>query len=128
MRLRAQDYILEYFKELKTRRNQVHLTKIRHITEAASYYYNTRPHPADIEVANAELKHGINEDWRASVQRYPEVLEYYYGLVDLSLPDLDDIEVREPLLSTLREPPRKVRYRRRRDREDREDEEDERRR
>ena len=43
----------------------------------------------------------MNEAWRAAVQRYPETLEYYYGLVDLSLPSDDDPAVRNPPLSAL---------------------------
>jgi hypothetical protein len=64
-----------------------------------------------------ELKRGIDEDWKASVQRYPEVLEYFYGLVDLNLPTDDEPGVRDPPLSALggvgvgRERERKVRLR-----------------
>jgi len=28
-----------------------------------------------------ELHRGINDDWRAAVERYPDVLDYFYGLV-----------------------------------------------
>lgn len=35
------------------------------------------------------------------MQRYPEVLEYYYSLVHMTLPDEDDIAVRDPPLSAL---------------------------
>jgi hypothetical protein len=64
-----------------------------------------------------ELKRGIDDDWKASVQRYPEVLEYFYGLVDLNLPSDDEPGVRDPPLSALggvgvgRERERKVRLR-----------------
>lgn len=30
--------------------------------------------------AQQAFKNGIDEDWQASVQRYPEVLQYYYSL------------------------------------------------
>ena len=35
------------------------------------------------------------------MQRYPEVLEYFYGLVDLSLPGDSEEGVRDPPLSAL---------------------------
>lgn len=72
-----------------------------HLNERALYYYGTRPHPTEIAAANAELKRGIDEDWRASVQRYPEVLEYFYSLVTFTLPRDDDSAVKDPPLSAL---------------------------
>ena len=74
---------------------------LAHLTERALYYYGTRPHPSEIAAANAELKRGIDEDWRASVQRYPEVLEYFYSLVTFTLPRDDDSAVKDPPLSAL---------------------------
>lgn len=102
---------------LTTRRKDHHAQAIRHITERAAYYYRARPHPSEIAAADADLKRGIDEDWKASVQRYPEVLEYFYGLVDLNLPGDDEPGVRDPPLSALggvamgRERERKVRLR-----------------
>lgn len=113
----AQDYILSYFSMLTTRRKEVHASTLRHLTERAATYYRARPHPSDISAADAELKRGIDDDWKASVQRYPEVLEYFYGLVDLNLPGDGDPGVRDPPLSALggvgmgRERERKVRLR-----------------
>jgi hypothetical protein len=49
-----------------------------------------------IAEANAELKRGIDADWRASVLRYPEVLDYFYSLVELKLPDERSPRVIEP--------------------------------
>lgn len=49
-----------------------------------------------IAEAHAELKRGIDADWRASVLRYPEVLDYFYSLVELRLPDDHSREVVEP--------------------------------
>jgi hypothetical protein len=107
----AQDYILEYFGVLTTRRKDEHAAHIHSITERAAYYYNARPHPSEIAAADAELKRGIDEDWRASVQRYPEVLEYFFSLVTMNIPSDDDPGVRDPPLSALGGGPRKVRLR-----------------
>ncbi|TAQ91460.1 hypothetical protein B7494_g140 [Chlorociboria aeruginascens] len=101
VRTHAQDYILDYFRVLKTRRKESHAAHIHRITDMAAYYYNARPHPSEISAADAELKRGIDEDWRASVQRYPEVLEYFYSLVELNLPGDDEPGVRDPPLSAL---------------------------
>lgn len=47
------------------------------------------------------LKKAIDADWAASVQRYPEVLEYFYSLVELQLPSEGDSRVSDPPLSAL---------------------------
>ena len=97
----AQDYILEYFRLLADRRKHTHSDHMDHIHSQAWYHYNAPPHPQQIADAQAALKRGIDEDWQASVQRYPEVLEYFFGLVDLTLPSDDDPAVRDPPLSAL---------------------------
>ncbi|KAF7871800.1 hypothetical protein EAF04_003907 [Stromatinia cepivora] len=105
----AQDCILSYFGVLTTRRKDEHAAQIHRITERAAYYYNARPHPSEVALADSELKRGIDEDWRASVQRYPEVLEYFFSLVELSLPSDEEPGVRDPPLSALGGGGRKVR-------------------
>lgn len=34
-----------------------------------------------LDRVNNELRRGIDEDWRMAVQRYPEVLDYFYTMV-----------------------------------------------
>ncbi|KAF2628783.1 hypothetical protein BU25DRAFT_409818 [Macroventuria anomochaeta] len=51
---------------------------------------------SQIAEAHAEFKRGIDLDWRASVLRYPEVLDYFYSLVELKLPAKDHRSVIEP--------------------------------
>jgi len=97
----AQDYILSYYEVLTNRRKQAHDQHINALTAHYARVYHTHPHPVELARANSELKRGIDEDWRASVQRYPEVLEYFYSLVEMSLPSEDDIAVRDPPLSAL---------------------------
>lgn len=101
VRSHAQDYILEYFRLLGDRRKAAHTQHLEQITAHAYHYYRAPPHPDSIASAQAALKRGIDEDWQASVQRYPEVLEYFYSLVDLTLPSEDDPHVRDPPLSAL---------------------------
>jgi hypothetical protein len=97
----AQDYILSYYEVLTTRRKQAHDQHVNALTAHCARVFHTHPHPAELARANSELKRGIDEDWRASVQRYPEVLEYFYSLVEMSLPSEDDVAVRDPPLSAL---------------------------
>ncbi|KHN94176.1 uncharacterized protein MAM_07913 [Metarhizium album ARSEF 1941] len=97
----AQDYVLEYFRLLTERRKNAHTTHLDQITAHSFYHYNAPPHPNQIAEAQGALKRGIDEDWQASVQRYPEVLEYFYGLVELSLPSDDEAAVKDPPLSAL---------------------------
>lgn len=51
---------------------------------------------AQIAEAHHELKRGVDADWRASVLRYPEVLDYFYSLVELKLPSERSPRVVEP--------------------------------
>ncbi|KAH8592888.1 hypothetical protein B0O99DRAFT_223412 [Bisporella sp. PMI_857] len=101
VRAHAQDYILTLFTTLSTRRRQVHAQHINTITSRAYAHYRLPPHPSELAAADSELKRGIDDDWKAAVQRYPEVLEYFYSLVDLSLPGDDESCVRDPPLSAL---------------------------
>lgn len=79
---------------------QAHLERLNH---HAARYYNSAPHPSKLAAAHNALKNGFDEDWRASVQRYPEVLQYYYSLVVLQLPADDEPVVKDPPeLSALR--------------------------
>jgi len=101
VRAHAQDYVLEYFRLLAERRKNAHTAHLDQISAHAFYHYNAPPHPNQIADAQAMLKRGIDEDWQASVQRYPEVLEYYFGLVELTLPADDEPAVKDPPLSAL---------------------------
>lgn len=51
---------------------------------------------SQIADAHAELKRGIDADWRASVLRYPVVLDYFYSLIELRLPHDRSQEVVQP--------------------------------
>lgn len=108
VRAHAQDYILEYFRLLTERRKATHAQHLDRISAHAYHYYHAPPHPNEIQAAQAALKRGIDEDWQASVQRYPEVLEYFYSLVELTLPDDNEAAVKDPPLSALQGSSRKA--------------------
>jgi hypothetical protein len=101
VRAHAQDYILEYFRRQTERRKQAHTQHLERITAHAYHYYHVPPHPNEIANAQAQLKRGIDEDWQASVQRYPEVLEHFFRQVEVTLPPDDDPAVKDPPLSAL---------------------------
>lgn len=58
------------------------------------------PHQ-EVMKANDRLRAGLDECWKQSVNRYPEVLEYYYSLVQFELPSDKDPNVSDPSLSAL---------------------------
>ncbi|KAI0421068.1 hypothetical protein F5X98DRAFT_290963 [Xylaria grammica] len=101
VRAHAQDYILEYFRLLTERRKAAHNQHMTQLTQTAYQYYRSPPHPSEIQAAQATLKRGIDEDWQSSVQRYPEVLEYFFGLVEMNLPSEEDAAIKDPPLSAM---------------------------
>jgi len=96
VRSRAQDHILEHFRQLTERRKKQHQDRLEQVHDQAFARYGAPPHPRTLEDAEMELKHGIDGDWRASVHRYPEVLEHFFNLVELSLPADGDPALRNP--------------------------------
>ncbi|AEO55455.1 hypothetical protein MYCTH_2086739 [Thermothelomyces thermophilus ATCC 42464] len=104
VRAHAQDYILQYFQLLTERRKAAHAQHLERLSAHSYHYYHAPPHPNEISAAQAQLKRGIDEDWQASVQRYPEVLEYFFSLVELTLPDDNEQAVKDPPLSALSGP------------------------
>jgi hypothetical protein len=47
--------------------------------------------------AQSAYQRGIDEDWKNSLQRYPEVLDYYFNLVEFKLPGEKSVAVQEPV-------------------------------
>ncbi|KAI2778108.1 hypothetical protein F4815DRAFT_478780 [Daldinia loculata] len=47
------------------------------------------------------IKEQVNASWRSAVQSFPEILEYFYSLVEVTLPSDDDPAVNDPPLSAL---------------------------
>ncbi|EHA52139.1 hypothetical protein MCOR07_006960 [Pyricularia oryzae] len=100
VRGRAQDYVLSVYHKQAERRKQDHAKHIERITAHSYHHFHRPPHPNEIVAAQATLKRGIDGDWQAAVYRYPEVLEYFYGLVNITLPRDSDPEVRHPPLDS----------------------------
>ncbi|KAF9741408.1 hypothetical protein PMIN03_006909 [Paraphaeosphaeria minitans] len=102
----ARQHILNQFERLTSTRKAQHSAYLATLPNYTVYMqYSGHPpiHPIYVEnlqrqiaEAHAELKRGIDADWRASVLRYPDVLDYFYALVQLRLPDERSPQVVEP--------------------------------
>ncbi|KAF2757809.1 hypothetical protein EJ05DRAFT_424993, partial [Pseudovirgaria hyperparasitica] len=93
----AREAVLIRHQQMTKVRNTAHTTYLSSLPYYSIYMqYSGNPplHPVavqqlqhQIREAHAELKRGIDADWRASIQRYPEVLDYFFSLVELRLPN-----------------------------------------
>ncbi|KAH8730919.1 hypothetical protein GQ44DRAFT_700085 [Phaeosphaeriaceae sp. PMI808] len=102
----ARQHILKAFESLTSIRKTAHSAYLASLPHYDIYMrYSGRPPiphiytttlQSQIAEAHAELKRGIDADWRASVLRYPEVLDYFYSLIDLRLPNDRSQEVIQP--------------------------------
>jgi len=118
----ARNQIISTFNALKSARHQRLLQDLQTIPCYTLYmrWRGNPPLPADqlhilhsrIQQANAYYKAGIDEDWRQSCLRYPEVLDYFFGLVEFSFPDPGDASVLDPRFGVPLREVRRVRSRR----------------
>ncbi|KAF2036652.1 hypothetical protein EK21DRAFT_95892 [Setomelanomma holmii] len=102
----ARQHILKAFESLTSIRKQAHAAYLASLPNYDIYMrYSGRPPiphmyvstlQSQIAEAHAELKRGIDADWRASVLRYPVVLDYFYSLIELRLPSDRSQEVIQP--------------------------------
>ncbi|KAF7189374.1 hypothetical protein HII31_09352 [Pseudocercospora fuligena] len=102
----ARNQVISTFKQLRTMRMEAH----RDYLESLPYYtlyrrYNGHPplQPAQIQLMNAQLnqantvlQQGVDQDWRTSCLRYPEMLDYYLDLAELKLPSEKDERIADP--------------------------------
>ncbi|KAI6245066.1 hypothetical protein HI914_07033 [Erysiphe necator] len=96
VKFRARNFILDYFKRLSNQHEREYNEHILEIESRSTHYYNSAQYLNEVDLEGARLKHNINEAWKASIQRYPEVLQYFYTLVDISRPDDSDACVINP--------------------------------
>lgn len=89
-------YITTTFASLKDRRMrnyQAHVYSLPYYREYRQWRGRPPIHPeliqrlkAQLQSADQDLQTGVNQDWRACVLKYPEVLDYYYSQVEVALP------------------------------------------
>jgi hypothetical protein len=104
--MHARQHVLNAFEHLSSTRKQAHSAYLASLPNYSIYMqYSGHPpiHPVyvaqlqgQIAEAHAELKRGTDADWRASVLRYPDVLNYFYSLIDLRIPSERSPRVVEP--------------------------------
>ncbi|KAL5118861.1 hypothetical protein ACEQ8H_003183 [Pleosporales sp. CAS-2024a] len=102
----ARQHILKAFESLSTIRKQAHAQYLASLPNYDIYMrYSGRPPISHIYIATLQsqiaeahtnLKRGIDADWRASVLRYPVVLDYFYSLIQLRTPSDHSPEVIQP--------------------------------
>jgi hypothetical protein len=104
-------HVVKAYESLTSIRKQAHSTYLASLPNYDIYMrYNGRPPISHVHIvtlqtqiqeAHFELKKGIDTDWRASVLRYPIVLDYFYSLIELRLPNDRAQEVVYPPFSYL---------------------------
>ena len=102
----ARQHILKAYESLDSTRKKAHTAYLASLPNYEIYmrYSGCPPLPpmyvstlqAQIADAHSEFKRGINADWRASVLRYPIVLDYFYSLIELQLPSDQSPEIAQP--------------------------------
>ena len=103
----ARQHILAKFSKLSEERKAAHF---RHISSLSGDSVDIQPSEcppnnesqleAQIHEANLQLKRGIDADWKTSLLMYPEVLDYFYSLVEIRVPQEDSPRVADPPLTT----------------------------
>ncbi|KAI9690086.1 MAG: hypothetical protein M1820_010025 [Bogoriella megaspora] len=102
----ARQQILRSFNAVTAHRKAAHkqyLASLPYYGLYVQYSGNPPLHPRQLhslktQIIEAEqiFKRGIDSDWRASVLKYPEVLDYYYSLVEIRLPNERSSSVLQP--------------------------------
>ena len=102
----SRNHINRMFAQLKKVRYAAHLAYLQSLPYYSLYHsHNGRPPLAPRELgylrrqldsADANLKLGVDQDWRSCCLLYPETLDYYFGLVSIWLPKDQDESVLRP--------------------------------
>lgn len=102
----ARMQIISTFQEMKRLRIAAHWAYMERLPCYTVFKaFNGAPplHPNQIMTlknqiaqANEIFRQGIDEDWRRSCLKYPEVLDYYFSLVRFSIPKENDALLRNP--------------------------------
>ncbi|KAF2725930.1 hypothetical protein K431DRAFT_280663 [Polychaeton citri CBS 116435] len=118
----ARNQVIQTFQRLKAQRVEQHNAYLQTLPCYSLYHqYNGHPpmHPFQLQAlhnqisqANAIFKQGVDEDWRRSCMRYPDVLDYYFSMVTVNFPEDKDPAVRNPVFGQPLERTRKIKARR----------------
>jgi hypothetical protein len=102
----ARNQIIATFHQLRAARHQAHVAYLQTLP-CFTLYQRWHGNPpiapnqlhilnTQIQQANAAYRAGVDEDWRRSCLRYPEVLDYYFSLVEYSFPMENHPMIAEP--------------------------------
>ncbi|KZF25149.1 hypothetical protein L228DRAFT_265623 [Xylona heveae TC161] len=100
----ARQYVLQTFSAISAARKQQHASYLASLHNNPAYFPFGGPHPSQMAQMEIELKRGIDEDWRHTIQTYPDVLNYFYNLVELTLPSDNSPTVAEPSVGSHPQP------------------------
>ena len=118
----ARDQVLHTFQQLKQARYEAHVAYLQTLP-CYTLYQKYRGNPPlqqsqlsmlqhQIGQAQSIFQSGVDEDWRRCCLRYPEVLDYFFNLVEIDFPDDRDSTVREPKFGSPLKQTRKLKARR----------------
>jgi hypothetical protein len=103
----AREWIIHTFNQMVDVRKQQYEAHLATVPYFDLYkIYSGRPpisapqmHQLRMSMSAAQnaYQRGIDEDWKNSLQRYPEVLDYYFNLVEFKLPGEKSVAVQEPV-------------------------------
>lgn len=109
----ARNQIINTFNALRTMRMEAHDNYLRSLPYYTLYHrYNGQPplQPAQLQLIHSQIQHaniilqqGVDQDWRTSCLRYPEVLDYYFNLILFELPSERDSTITDPRFGTPKE-------------------------
>ncbi|KXL44949.1 hypothetical protein M433DRAFT_71037 [Acidomyces richmondensis BFW] len=119
--IHARNQIIQTFHQMRALRYQQHLAYLETLpcfTLYTRWHGNPPIHPSQlqhlnyqIQVANDNFKRGVDEDWRRSCLKYPEVLDYYFGLVEVDFPRETDSVITSPRFGAPLKETRRIRAR-----------------
>lgn len=110
----AKYQVIQTFQQLKAARHQAHVGYLQTLP-CYTIYQRYRGNPpldaAQLNQLHQQVSHaqaiyqaGVDEDWRRSCMKYPEILDYFFGLVDYGFPEDGDSAIREPRFGALKGP------------------------
>ncbi|EGP92566.1 uncharacterized protein MYCGRDRAFT_28154, partial [Zymoseptoria tritici IPO323] len=102
----ARNSIIQTYHTLRSARMDAHRAYLQTLPYYTLYHRFSGNPPLDpaqfhlvhsqIQRANQILQQGVDQDWRTSCQRYPQVLDYYFSLAEVVLPDHRDPRIFDP--------------------------------
>jgi len=102
----SRNHIIRTFRQLQESRYNAHRMYLRSLPYYSLYESYAGQPPLhrrelgylqqQLDNADANLKLGVDQDWRSCCLLYPETLDYYFGLVCLRLPKDQDESVLRP--------------------------------